>query len=959
MNSEQLFGLKAIKATAKLDFYWVFLFLLLFVLSAVPANAQQNLQGLLGKLEQIQTGGPASSGNAASRQGNRGAEGEDLPLEEIEIISPFVFEAREKKVIHNFCTSDSDAISGGVADLDGRFSKLEQDYCKRISSSIFQYGYNLFGVNVSRQYLGRGAIRHEYVLGVGDEVVVSFIGHLRSTIYSTVDDEGRLIIGDFPALNVIGMTLSDLRRWVEKQTDDTMFKTRPLVSLGAVRSTSITVAGEVRKPGVHRLTSLSSVLDAINKAGGINKTGSLRKIQIFRGEEIKWIDIYDILLGRDGGQDLSIRDGDRIVVPLIGKTVAIAGEVFRPGIFELAEGQHKISLADVMELSGGSIRPTTSIIRQLKFEADGSESSVELGRQTVDVNGGDVILVSLRQNIQLGTVELSGHVRTPGTRALASAPTIRTLVGGKGVFKENPYLLFGVLDTTDPATLSRRHFPINLQKIIAGELDYALREDDKLFVFSHSDIRFLTSLSVREILQPTEVSSKPVNTNKIQEVVDKVTASSSQSEETTMVSSNTQITRNIIRRLADRGLIEGKAELVEKIEQDLMREEGLGCRGLQALSKVVSLSGAGRFKSAFQEAAIVSLDQNSDHRACPRIFDKVPDLLPFTLEHLTAIKGEIRVPGAYPVTPDTPLSSLIAVVGGMTKNADMSIVELSSNATDKTIRQSFDLTKVPSHSIAVSPGDALRFSTRFTDQESGWVYLSGEFLRTGRYDLLRGERLSEVIARAGGLTNQAYPYGAVFTRVRVKEAQKAGFQRAARELSSSAFSASSEQRNENAVLMLQKVTEDIKNADALGRVVIESDPTVLQVRPELDAVLEPGDKVFMPKRPSSVMVIGDVLNPGAQQFISGSKVDQYVQQAGGMQKSADEDRIFLVYPNGAAQPISINVWNYNPIQVPPGSTIVVPRNLDPLDIFEFAKDITSLISQMAITAASLAVIGNN
>jgi hypothetical protein len=161
------------------------------------------------------------------------------------------------------------------------------------------------------------------------------------------------------------------------------------------------------------------------------------------------------------------------------------------------------------------------------------------------------------------------------------------------------------------------------------------------------------------------------------------------------------------------------------------------------------------------------------------------------------------------------------------------------------------------------------------------------------------------------------------------------------------------------LIALQDLTEEISNTESVGRVVIEADPIALQVRPELDTVLEPGDKIYMPKRPNSVLVIGDILNPGALQFVAGTKVDQYVQQAGGLQISADEDRMFLVFPNGVAKPVSVSVWNYNPVRVPPGSTVVVPKDPVPMNIFEFAKDMTTLLSQMAITAASLAVIGNN
>ena len=92
--------------------------------------------------------------------------------------------------------------------------------------------------------------------------------------------------------------------------------------------------------------------------------------------------------------------------------------------------------------------------------------------------------------------------------------------------------------------------------------------------------------------------------------------------------------------------------------------------------------------------------------------------------------------------------------------------------------------------------------------------------------------------------------------------------------------------------------------------------------------------------------------------MAGTTADQYIVQAGGLSDSADQDRLFLVFPNGVAQPLTFSVWNYQSVLVPPGSTIVSPKNLAPLDLLAFARDLTGLIGQLAITAASIAVIGN-
>jgi hypothetical protein len=69
--------------------------------------------------------------------------------------------------------------------------------------------------------------------------------------------------------------------------------------------------------------------------------------------------------------------------------------------------------------------------------------------------------------------------------------------------------------------------------------------------------------------------------------------------------------------------------------------------------------------------------------------------------------------------------------------------------------------------------------------------------------------------------------------------------------------------------------------------------------------------------------------------------------------------VFVLLPNGIAQPVSLSFWNYRPLQVPPGSTVIVPKDLTPFNLTVFAKDLTKILGQLAISAASLAVVNRN
>lgn len=949
--------------TFKAVYYCAFALALSMVSWNAPTVAQSlKLDSLIDQIGK-QGRGSSKSDRSSDSRGNRDRDGNDRSDEDdLDRLEDTLELTREERlIVRRLCAGEIDVDDTSLIGLEEKFSRLEMDYCQRVQGEILQFGYNHFRSLVDEESSGNGSIQDQYILGEGDELLISFYGRDSGRDTVTIDREGRVIIRDFPPVTVAGMTFGEFRRWLKASVKEKILGTEVYLSLGAIKSVAVTVSGEVIKPGRQRLTALSSILDAISTAEGIKKTGSLRRIQVFRGSQIFWVDLYDILLTSGFSQDLTLRDGDHVVVPLIGQTFAVAGYVNRPGIYELPEGDAGLSVDMAMKMAGGGLRPRGIFVRHSTFDDQGREVTVERAARSGKIRGGDVITVVRSQDIQLGTVELLGHVRNSGKRSLASAGTVKDLVRSEKNIKDNPYLPFAVLETTDPTTRARRNFPINLRKVLSNQENFALRDGDRLIVLSARDVSFLNSHDVQELLRLNSLSeSGRIRSKDVRQPEKAATGSTDREKKKRLVASNNQLTRDIVQSLLDRKLITLSEEQVLQLETELSRDSRNSCRGLQHLAAIVKVAGNNRYRNALQASAANSEDGLENLQSCPKIFDTKPNLLPYVLEHVVAVNGEVRKPGAYPVANNANLSSLIAVAGGLTREVSLSQLEISRFQSGANVREVIDLSKQPVNSVQINPGDVAHFNAVYADREIGPVRLFGEFVRPGLYDIRRGEKLSEVISRAGGLTKQAYPYGSIFTRESVKSAQKIAFQRTARELKSSAiFAGGSRAATPQSLAALKDLTHQIENIEPLGRIVMESDPTVLQVRPEFDTVLEAGDQIFVPKRPNSVLVIGDVLNPGALQFVAGSKVDQYVNQAGGLQQSADEDRMFLVFPNGVAQPVSVSVWNYNPIQVPPGSTIVVPKDPVPLDLFTFAKEITALVSQMAITAASLAVIGNN
>ena len=916
------------------------------------------LRGLIEGLQDLQEEGQAVAGRTPPGIGNLPGRGE----QDGGAVGggQLTLTPTERFLVNEFCEGRTTESDEKVLVLLTKFSDLEADFCRRAGQLLLQFGYEIFGGPIDSRTGLNGAIQDDYVLGIEDEILVTLHGQESGTQRAVIDREGRISLKDLAPIPTVGRTFGELKRVLESLTAEAFTGTEVFVSLGAVRQVAVLVVGEVRKPGLHRLTGLSTVIDAIRLAGGISKTGSLRRAHVRRGSDIFWIDFYDLLFNFGQLEDMTLAEGDRIVVPPIGDTIGIAGFVKRPGVYELAEGQTYLSPDEVLALAAGPVRPRGNTLTIATFDAIGREVITDDVHAGTPMGGGDILFVQRRENILVNKVDLVGHVNVPGRRPLRSASTVRSLLRDPNSLKDDPYLPFAVLQTRDPATLSRRFFPINAQKILEGVEDFMLRDGDRLIILSRDDVRYLSSADVQSVIarEPEELllaerdedadPDAPLPTSIISAVTGRAGA----------LESLQVISRQLGRSLGE--LAEGD----EAGKPDATVEaRGLRCRSLQDLSKLMGDVRAQRFSSA------ILIDENFLRAVrpialpCRQVFERFADLLPFLLEHVVVISGEVRRPGVYPVVAETPLASLIAVTGGLSQEVDLSRVEITRSIRDTgdgatIIRSIVDLAGSEIESVSVNSGDVVRFNSVFTDRDSGPILLVGEFVRPGSYDIRRGERLSQVVARAGGLTVQAYPFGAIFTRESVRRAEVFALQRLARELNAAVFvAAASRGVNLAALQGIAELTGDVAEAPAVGRVVIEADPTVLQVRPELDIVLEPGDRLFVPKRPNSVLVTGDVLNPGAMQFIAGTRVDKYIRQAGGFQQGADENRLFVVLPNGVAQPISISAFNYTPVQVPPGSTIVVPKDPTPFNLFTFTRELSTVLSQLAITAASLAVIG--
>ncbi|MBC7497899.1 MAG: SLBB domain-containing protein, partial [Sphingomonadaceae bacterium] len=810
-------------------------------------------------------------------------------------------------------------------------SPVEREFRNRLSDpTLRQFGYDLFH-SAQRGTPGTltGAVSDSYVVGVGDDLVIQFQGGTNDSRTVRVDREGRIVVGALPPIYAAGRSIGSVRRELEAATKRTLLGTEVFVSLGSVRAITVFVGGEVDRPGQYNLTSMADVGAALALAGGVRRSGSLRNVRVVRAGGGASVDLYG-LIGIGLPPAVRLRDGDRIIVPVIGDTVAVAGAVARPGIYEIRRGT---SVGAVLDYAGGALRPRGNTLAISRISAGGAETFIRAVSLSSRIEPGDAIqLVGGSAGGATGRVALRGYVENPGPRPLLATPTVADLLGPVADLRFDTYLPMAILVRRDLETAARVFQPVNLITALRSRPTVPLRSDDRLYVFSRSDIAFLNSLPVRRI-----VLGQPNPYSDCRSLV-----------RLEILVSDTKSARFDV---VTRG-----AFVVERAGQSDIAVGG-GIRNTARGDETIRTGGEALARGEGGTADPATDRGGASAIRCPAVFEEEPELLAVLIENSVAVGGAIRAPGAYPVADAISARDLAAVAQGVIPNVSDLSLDVSHGGELRRIPATSDVVLA---STNVRAGDDLRFNGATPQFESGGVLLTGEVARPGLYSIRKGERLSQLIARAGGTTALAYPYGSVFTRRSVKEAQQEGIRRTTRELTNAYLAVSARKSGSGSSgsdgTAIAALIASLGTVEAPGRVVIESDQRVVALRPDLDTVLESGDTLYVPKRPNYVLALGDVSNPGALQFIAGKTAIDYIGETGGTSKTADKRRIFLVLPDGTAQPLR-NLKSINSkVVVPPGSTIIVPKDIDPLFTLDLIRDVTGIFGTLIQSVATVSIL---
>ena len=356
------------------------------------------------------------------------------------------------------------------------------------------------------------ATPQNYRLGPGDEVIIDIWGASQNTIQDVISPDGYIMVQDLGPVYLSGKTVKEADAYIKKVfsqiysgLDGDNAKSSIKLSLGQNRSVLVNVMGEVENPGTYQLSSFATVFNALYMAGGVNETGSLRNIKLYRNNKlVADVDMYEYIMNGRVKDDIRLEDNDAVVVSAHSILVNIDGRIRRPMFYEMRENE---SVADLINYAGGlesdAFRKDVRLVRMGDYQREIYTVTKEQQAGFIMMDGDSVYVDSIQVTFS-NMAEVKGAVYRPGKFQIGgSITTVRDLVEAAGGLKEDAFPSRALLNRTNPdKTLT--NLSIDIKALLDGSAqDEVIRNNDVLFIPSLFDLGEVKTFSVYgEVLFP-------------------------------------------------------------------------------------------------------------------------------------------------------------------------------------------------------------------------------------------------------------------------------------------------------------------------------------------------------------------------------------------------------------------------------------------------------------------------
>ncbi|MFH4494989.1 SLBB domain-containing protein [Vibrio alginolyticus] len=818
-------------------------------------------------------------------------------------------------------------------------SNIEEQWLKKgEQEEIKRFGLDLFAGSPSTfAPISDVPVPANYTVGAGDEIIVQLFGKDNETHRLRVNRAGTINFPSLGPVNVAGMHFSDVRDSLTQRVKEQMIGVRSDISLGELRTMQVFVMGDAYKPGAYTVSALTTISQAIYYSGGFGESGALRDIQLKRdGKIIRKLDMYDLLLKGDASNDVRLLPDDVVLIGSVKDTVSIEGEINRPAIYEVKAGE---TYQQLIQMAGGFT--ANAHVEQLEIKRYASHDAREA--LTLDFNktqdrkskvkNGDAIKILKKSEELTRYVQIEGDVRHPGYVEWRNGLRVADLFKSvDSAFNSTADVNYAVVVREINPQRDIEVFQLSLANAIlspGSQDNLQLQSRDRILVFNRFNNEDLDTFATQESVSKAKTLEQAqeqaeLEQQKEQEVMSSSVAVSHSADGMVVNQNTTQLAKPV--KIIFRGK-EITEEDFEKLKQNTRR--------------------------TLLAPVLLQLQQQSRLGLAPQIAE---------------VFGEVKHPGRYPITPRMTVSTLIEAAGGLTYNAFTINAELARTAINSADERAYidveriDLRKAiqgsASDDAIIVGRDRLNILEKPNVKLQSTVTLQGEVRFPGTYTVRQGETLSELLDRAGGLTEFAHPQGAIFTReaLRLQE-QKLLNQYAAdmrKETAKKTFRADS---NIGSVISDPEKTlafvEEASRSKALGRMVVQLN-RILKGERSADFMLEDGDFLFVPTFRNTVSIMGEVQVPITYLLDNKLDVDDYLNKAGGAKKQADEDRIFVVRADGSVYKPSSGYWFGNSKEeLKAGDTIVVPIDTDYRDALSTWTAATQILYQTGVAINAL------
>ncbi|WP_260736303.1 polysaccharide biosynthesis/export family protein [Tunturiibacter lichenicola] len=795
-------------------------------------------------------------------------------------------------------------------------------YQRLVASSVGKvlpiYGSTLFS-NVPTTFapVDRIPVTPEYLIGPGDELLVRLWGQVTLDGHFTVDRSGNVYLPQVGAIRVAGIPFAKLTDYLRAQIGRTFRNFDINVNIGQLRSIQIFIVGEAKRPGSYTVSSLSTLVNALFASGGPGPMGSMRDIQVKRnGEAVVTFDFYDLLLKGDKSKDVQLVSGDVIYIPPVGPMVAVAGSVDVPALYELKK---ESTVSELLRLSGGlSTLAQDKQIRIERLKLNDSRSVVDVKLDAAglatELHDGDIVEVSPIIDRFKDSVTLRGNVAEPRRFAWFPGMRVRDIIPDKEALLTRDYWLqrnrlgLPILDSTPAVRLYAPDAPTAqyngggispVSPIVLPSLTYSQR----LAAAQDSDTN-VYGITPKQPLGRSDNSTPPSTS-----AGDDLNSTQADAQSSLPSGDNGNTVRNTNN---SRGGALGTGDTRNETDSS-------SATGSSVSAAVTGTSQRFPAKNAVVLSApevdwAYAVIQRLNHN------DLSSQLIPFNL-------GKVVLDGS---------------------------------ATDNLELEAGDVVTIFSKSDIRVP----------QSQQTKYVRLEGEFSASGTYSVAPGETLRQLVTRAGGLTSGAYLYGSQFTRESARVIQQQRLNDYAADLdrriklaeANAANNAISPQDDVQDVAALQNartVAQRLRQLKSTGRIVLDMGAESKTVADIPDLPLEDGDVFIVPQMPLTVDVFGAVYNQTSFLYNPQKRVGDYLHQAGGGTRTADNSRSYIVRADGAIvsrQYSSGILGRFDSTRLNPGDAVVVPEQVDKRPLLRNLVDIATIFGQFGLGIAAINVL---